>query len=380
VAAGTAHAVGARPGAGAEPFLESDRSRDETMRVGMPMPYSGGFAETVKEIAEFESAGLDVVFVPEAYSFDGVSQLGYLAAKTTRLTLASGILNIYSRTPALLAMTAAGLDYVSGGRFVLGIGASGPQVIEGFHGMPYTAPVGRTREIVEICRSVWRREPLDHHGKLISVPLRTEDGGSGLGKPLKLINHPVRDRVPMVLAALGPKNVALAAELFEGWAPIFYYPEGAAGAFGEALAEGAAKRDPELGPLDIHADVRVLVTDDPAEEARGLEAVRANLALYIGGMGARDKNFYNELAGRYGFEAAARQVQDLYLDGKKAEAAAALPDELVRGVSLVGPRGRVAERVAAFAEAGVTTLNASPVGSDHAARLASIATLVELST
>src|SRR4051794_7358938 len=348
------------------------------MRIGMPMAYSGGFARTADAIAEFEAVGLDVVFIAEAYSFDAVSQLGYLAARTTRLQLASGILNVYSRTPALLAMTAAGLDHVSDGRFLLGVGASGPQVVEGFHGLPYTAPLARTREVVEICRSVWRREPLNHQGRHVHVPLNPEHGGSGLGKPLKLINHPVRERVPMLLAALGPKNVALAAELFEAWEPIFYYPEGSKAAFGEALAEGAAKRDPSLGPLQVFADTKVLVTEAREEEARGLQEVRNHLALHIGGMGARGKNFYNDLACRYGFEADARTVQDLFLSGRKAEAAAALPDDLVRGVSLVGSRARVAERVAAFAEAGVTTLNASPVGADHATRLASIAALVEL--
>jgi F420-dependent oxidoreductase-like protein len=348
------------------------------MRVGMPMPYSGGFAEAVSAIADFESAGVDVVFVPEAYSFDGVSQLGYLAARTSRVQLASGILNVYSRTPTLLAMTAAGLDHVSDGRFLLGLGASGPQVVEGFHGVPYTAPLARTREVVEICRSVWRRERIDHQGNHFHIPLTPEHGGSGLGKPLKLINHPVRERVPMLLAALGPKNVALAAELFEAWEPIFYYPEGAEEAFGDALAEGRAKRDPALGSLEIYADTRVLITEDRDEEERGLQEVRDHLALYVGGMGARGKNFYNDLAARYGFAGEAAQVQDLYLSGKKVEAAAALPEELVRGVSLIGSRSHVAERVAAFAEAGVTTINASPVGADHATRLASIAALVEL--
>jgi F420-dependent oxidoreductase-like protein len=344
----------------------------------MPTPFSNDVAASAGAIADFESAGLDVVFVAEAYTFDAVSQLGYLAAKTSTVQIASGILNVYSRTAALLAMTAAGLDVVSGGRFLLGLGASGPQVVEGFHGMPYTAPLARTREVVEICRSVWRREPLDHQGRYVKAPLRAEDGGSGLGKPLKLINHPVRERVPMLLAALGPKNVALAAELFEAWEPIFFLPEQAGSAFGEALAEGTAKRDPSLGPLEIYADTRVLVTEDPEEEEKALAAVRAHLALYIGGMGARGKNFYNDLAVRYGFPDEAATVQDLFLSGRKAEAAAALPDELVRGVSLVGPRGRVAERIAAFAEAGVTALVASPVGEDHAARLASIEALADL--
>jgi F420-dependent oxidoreductase-like protein len=350
------------------------------MRIGMPLSYSGGFAETAAVIGEYEAAGLDVLFVTEAYSFDSVSQLGFLAARTERLELVSAIFNVYSRSPALLAMTAAGLDHVSGGRFTLGIGASGPQVVEGFHGVPYTAPLGRTREVVDVCRKVWRREPLEHEGPQVQIPLRPERGGSGLGKPLKLINRPERERIPMLLAALGPKNVALAAELFEAWEPIFFSPEGARDAFGDALAEGTAKRDPELGPLQIVADTSVLVTEDPEAEARAVQKVREHLALYIGGMGARGKNFYNDLAGRYGFADEAAQVQELFLGGKRAEAAAALPDALVRGVSLVGPRSQVAERVAAFAEAGVTTLNATPLADDHATRLQSVATLKELAS
>ncbi|MGY2001656.1 LLM class F420-dependent oxidoreductase [Blastococcus sp. SYSU DS1024] len=348
------------------------------MRIGMPISYSGGFDETAAVIAEYESAGLDTVFVAEAYSFDAVSQLGYLAARTTTVEIASGILNIYSRTPALLAMTAAGLDFVSGGRFTLGIGASGPQVVEGFHGVPYTAPLAMTREVVEVCRAVWRREKLDHHGKHVDVPLTPERGGSGLGKPLKLINEPVRPRIPMVLAAIGPKNVALAAELFEGWQPAFFLPEGSATAFGDALAEGAARRDPELGPLGIVVDTQLLISEDADERAAALDRVRAQLALYVGGMGARGKNFYNDLAVRYGYADEATTVQDLYLAGRKEEAAAALPEEFVRGVSLIGPRGHVAERVAAFRDAGVTTLNATPLAAEHADRLRAVETLKAL--
>ena len=212
------------------------------MRVGMMLNYSGGFTETVSELGDFEKAGLQVVFVPEAYSFDAVSQLGFIAARTSTVEIASGILPIYSRTPALTAMTAAGLDFVSGGRFTLGLGTSGPQVIEGWHGVPYDAPVGRTRELIEICRMVWRRERLDYHGRHYTLPLPAGQG-TGLGKPLKLINHPVRERIPIVVAALGPKNVALAAELAEGWQPIFYFPEKAGLTWDAALAEGKAKRD-----------------------------------------------------------------------------------------------------------------------------------------
>lgn len=348
------------------------------MRVGMPIAYGGGFTETVEQLGDYEKAGLDIVFLPEAYSFDSVSQLGFVAAKTTTLEIGADILNVYSRTPALLGMTAAGLDYVSGGRFTLGLGASGPQVIEGFHGMPYTAPLGRTREVVEICRQVWRRDKLTYEGKHFHLPLDEAHGGTGLGKPLKLINHPVRDRIPIVLAALGPKNVALAAELTEGWEPIFFFPERAADAFGAALAEGTARRDPALGPLQIVADTTVAITADPALEAAALAQVRAQVALYVGGMGARGRNFYNDVAVRYGFADAAATVQDLYLGGRKAEAAAALPEELVRGISLVGSRGAVAERVAAFRAAGVTTINASPLATTHGQRVRDIGTLKEM--
>jgi F420-dependent oxidoreductase-like protein len=348
------------------------------MRIGMPLSYSGGFREAAAVIGEYEAAGLDVVFVPEAWSFDAVSQLGYLAARTTTLQLAAGILNVYSRTPALLAMTAAGLDSVSDGRFTLGLGASGPQVIEGFHGVPYAAPLARTREVVDICRKVWRREPLEHEGTHFQLPLGPARGGSGLGRPLKLVNRPVRDRIPLMLAALGPKNVALAAELFEAWAPIFYLPERAADAFGGPLADGTARRDPALGPLDVVADTHLLVTEDTDAAERALRRVRQHLALYVGGMGARGKNFYNDLAVRYGFAEGAATVQELYLSGRKAEAEAALPEDFVRGVSLVGDRGRVAERVAAFREAGVGMVNAQQLGEGHAAVVRSIETLKHL--
>src|SRR6202035_5825020 len=194
------------------------------MRIGMALNYAGGFAETAAELADYEKAGLDIVFVPEAYSFDAVSQLGYLAAKTERVQIASGIFQLYSRTPALTAMTAAGLDYVSGGRFTLGLGASGPQVMEGWHGVPYDAPLGRTREIVEICRQVWAREaPLGHAGPRYHLPL-PPDQGTGLGTALKIIGRPVRAKIPVWLAALGEKNVELTAEIAAGWLPMFFIP------------------------------------------------------------------------------------------------------------------------------------------------------------
>jgi F420-dependent oxidoreductase-like protein len=347
------------------------------VKIGMPLSYAGGFVETVEELREFETAGLDVVLLPEAYTFDAVSQLGYIAAKTERVELCTSILNIYSRTPTLLAMTAAGLDYVSGGRFILGIGASGPQVVEGFHGLPYDSPLGRTREVVDICRKVWRRERVEAHGKFYDIPLTRDRGGSGLGKPLKLINHPVRERIPMTLAALGPRNVQLAAELFEGWEPIFYLPERAHDAFGDALEAGRAKRSTDLPPLEITVDTKVLITEDADEKAAGEQQVRDHLALYVGGMGARGKNFYNDLAARFGFAEAAAEIQNLFLSGKKAEAAAAVPTELVDGISLIGPSAWVAGRVAAFARAGVTTLNATPIAATHEHRVKDVAALKE---
>ncbi len=333
------------------------------MRVGIFLSYAGGFAETVAELADYEKAGADIVFVPEAYSFDAVSQLGYIAARTERMQIASGIFPLYSRTPALLAMTAAGLDYVSNGRFMLGLGASGPQVIEGWHGVPYDAPIGRAREIIEICRMVWRRERLSYQGRYYHLPL---DGGTGLGKPLKLINHPVRERIPVALAAIGPKNVAAAVELAESWMPIFFLPEKSAQVWGAAVAEGRAKRDPALGLLDVIAHAPLAIGDD-VDHLR--DHSRPELALYIGGMGARGRNFYNDLARRFGYEAEATAIQDAYLDGRKAEAAALVPAELVERTSLIGPEGHVRERLAAYREAGVTTLNVTPLAPTHEARV-----------
>lgn len=343
------------------------------MRIGLPLAYSGGFTEVVAELGDYEKAGLDIVFVAEAYSFDAVSQLGFLAARTERLELASGIFPLYSRTPTLLAMTAAGLDYVSDGRFTLGLGASGPQVIEGFHGVPYTAPLGRTREVVDIVRSVWRREKLVHDGPYYTIPL-PPDQGTGLGKPLKLINHPVRARIPIFLAAIGPKNVALAAEIAEGWQPFFFHPEKVDAAWGSALAEGKAKRDPALGTLDVVVQTPLAIGEDVEAQ---LDSAKPHLALYIGGMGAKGKNFYNDLACRYGYEAEAATIQDLYLAGKREQAVAAVPTELVRATSLIGPASFVKERLAAFAAAGATTLNVTPIAADHRSRVALIEQLKE---
>lgn len=330
------------------------------MKLGMQIDYAGGFKESAEKVSAYEKAGLDIAWVAEAYGFDGPTFMGYLAATTETITIASGILPIYTRTPTLLAMTAAGMDALTDGRFILGLGASGPQVIEGFHGVKYDAPLGRTREIVEICRKVWTRERVVHDGSYYHLPLPAGEG-TGLGKPLKIIAKPVRDRIPIWIASLGPKNVELTAEIAEGWLPIFYLPERARDVWGADLDAGAAGRDASLGPLEVAAGGLVAIGDDAAGVA---ELMRPMAALYIGGMGAKGKNFYNDLMRRYGYEEEAEKIQDLYLDGKKDEAAALVPADFLQKINLCGPEGFVKERLAAFAEAGVTVLNITPVGGD----------------
>jgi F420-dependent oxidoreductase-like protein len=331
------------------------------MRLGIPLNYAASVKEAADQAVAFEKAGADVVWVAEAYGFDAPSQMGYLAAKTERVLIGSGILPIYSRTPALLAQTAAGIDALSGGRAILGLGASGPQVIEGWHGVAYDRPLQRTREIISICRQVWRREVLSNDG-LYPLPLPAGQG-TGLGKPLKLLTHPVRSSIPIWVASLGPKNVEMTAEIADGWLPTLYIPELADSVWGAALAQGAANRSPDLGPLEIGAGSLVAVGDD-VEGLRDL--ARPSVALYVGGMGARGHNFYNSLVQRYGFEAEAARIQDLYLDGHKQEAAAAVPGELLEKTSLVGSEGYVKDRIAAFQDAGVTVLNVIPVDSQPA--------------
>lgn len=340
------------------------------MKISTMMGYAGGFKRAARDIAEMEKAGLDLVWVAEAYGFDSPSLMGYLAALTERVEIGAAILPIYTRTPTLIAMTAAGLDALSDGRFNLGLGASGPQVIEGFHGVPYTNPLGRTREIVEICRDVWKREaPLVHQGKNFTLPLPPEQG-TGLGKPLKIIAHPQRSEIPVWIASLGEKNVELTAEIADGWIPILFIPERANEVWGKSLAAGKAKRDANLSEMMITAGGLLAIGE--GEDVVALrELQRPMVALYVGGMGARGKNFYNELAVRYGFEKEAAIIQDLYLAGNKREAEAAVPREFLELTSLCGPKGYVKERVAAFRAVGVTHLQVQPVpqGEQSAASL-----------
>ncbi len=338
---------------------------EHALRISTLLNYAAGFRSSADEIALLEKAGLDVVWVPEAYAFDAPSAMGYLAAKTDRITIASGVMPIFTRTPTVLAMTAAGVDALSGGRCMLGIGAGGPQVMEGFHGVPFGSPTARIREIIDICRKVWRREKLVHQGKHYQVPLPT-DQGTGLGIPLKLINHPVRDEIPIAVAALGQRSVEMTAELADAWLPAFYMAEGAEKIWGKALAKGQQLRDRNRAPLEIYAGGAVAIGAGK-EHLRDLS--RAQIALYVGGMGARDKNFYNDIFSKYGYEAEALKIQELYLGGRKKEAEAAIPGDFIEASSLIGPEGFVRDRLAACKESGVTALNVSFFGSSTMERV-----------
>jgi F420-dependent oxidoreductase-like protein len=298
--------------------------------------------ELIELAREAERLGYDSAWAAEAWGTDAVTVLSWLAATTTKLKIGSAILQMPGRTPANTAMTAATLDLMSGGRLLLGLGTSGPQVVEGWHGQPWGKPLTRTREYVEIVRAALRRQTLEHSGEHYEIPYAGEDA-TGLGKPLKLMLRPQRAEIPIYLAALGPKNVRLAFEIADGWLPIFFSPDHARDAFGFESRVG----------FDIAPSVHVVVTDDV--EA-GRDVVRPVLALYVGGMGSRGQNFYNRLVRRYGYEDDAERIQALYLDGKQREAIAAVPDALVDDVALVGPPERIAERLDAWRESGATTL------------------------
>lgn len=327
------------------------------------------------EIAAWEEAGLASVTLGEAYSFDAPTQLAYLAARTTSVELATGVLPLDTRSPALIAMTAAGLDYVSNGRARLGLGPSGPQVVEGFHGLPFDGVLGKTRETIEICRMVWRREALKHQGRHYQIPL-APGRGTGMGKPLKLINRPVRPQIPVSIASLGPRMVELTAEIADAWEPIFFYPEKIHDVWGEALTDGAAKRSADLAPLEIIARAPLAVTDGDSQPL--IDAAKPQLALYVGGMGSREKNFYNELVSSYGFAAEAAVIQDHFLSGRIAEATAAVPDELVHATALIGDADHIRQRLTALNNAGVTLVNVTPMATDADERLDAVRTVAAL--
>ncbi len=333
------------------------------MKISTTLGYDGDPVRFARKAKELESAGVDLVWSGEIYGYDLVSTLAYLAGQTTTLELMTGIIPVYSRTPALIAQTAATIDSLSNGRFHLGLGSSGPQVIEGWHGVPFDRPIQRTRETIEVCRKVWSRQPLTYDGKTIQLPLSAEKGGSGLGKPLKLTAKPLRQDIPVWIAAIGPKNVELAAEVAEGWQPIHFVPDRFHQVWGESLKAGAAKRSADLAPLQIMAGGTVALGNGPeVREAR--EATRANVGFYVGGMGARDKNFYNELFQRYGWVDEAKEIQDLFLSGKREEAISKVPDEYLDMATLCGDPGYVRERIAVYKEVGVSYLNINVVGED----------------
>jgi F420-dependent oxidoreductase-like protein len=315
-------------------------------------------------VLEAERLGFDSVWSAEAYGSDAVTLITWAAARTERIGVGTAVMQIPARTPAATAMTAITLDHLTGGRFRLGLGVSGPQVSEGWHGVEFGKPLERTREYVEIVRSILRREaPLEFHGEHYDVPIR---GGTGLGKPLKTIVHPLRSDLPIYLAAIGPRNVALAAEIADGWLPTFYAPAHA-DLFAASLEEGLGRSGRERRAFDVAPFAPVVLGED-VQACR--DRVKPALALYVGGMGARGRNFYNELVRRYGYEGDAEKVQELYLAGRKGEAAGAVPDGLVDDVALVGPKERIAERLQLWREAGVDTLIAGTYQVDALRALA----------
>jgi F420-dependent oxidoreductase-like protein len=326
-------------------------------------------ADQLRVAQEAEALGYDSVWAAEAYGSDTATMLAWIAGQTQTIKLGSAIFQMPGRTPAMTAMTAATIDQLSSGRMLLGLGTSGPQVAEGWHGQRFGRQLLRTREYVDVVRMALARERLEYHGETIDLPLP-----DGPGKPLKLMISPVQERIPIYLAAIGPKNTALAGEIADGWLPAFFSPEHVA-ELRALLEEGAARAGRSLEGFDIAPSINIFVDDD-LELARNV--MRPALALYIGGMGSREQNFYNKLAQRYGFEAAAKEVQDLYLEGKKAEACAAIPDELIDTVSLCGPAEQVRERIAVFRDAGVGSLLITPMAFTVEDRLAQVRAAAEL--
>ena len=326
------------------------------MKLGLQTGYwSAGPPAGIEEtIAEAERLGFDSIWTAEAYGSDALTPLAWWGASTSKLKLGTSIAQISARTPAATAMAAITLDHISGGRVILGLGASGPQVVEGWYGEPYARPLERTREYVEIVRRIVARgEPVEFHGKQYDIPY-TGPGSTGFGKPLKSIVHPLRSEIPIYLGAEGPKNVAMAAEIADGWMPIFFSPK-SDGFYRKALAEGFARKGARhtLDDFEVACGVSIIVTDDIE---RAADMMRPTLALYIGGMGARDANFHYEVFARMGYEAECRKIQDLYLDGKKREAMAAVPTRMVEDTALIGPAEKIRDELAAWRETVVTTL------------------------
>jgi F420-dependent oxidoreductase-like protein len=342
------------------------------MRLGLMLGYWGlGLTaeDQIELVREAERSGFDSVWTAEAYGSDAATPLAWFAAQTERIRLGAAILQIPGRSPAMTAMTAVTLDHLSGGRFSLGLGTSGPQVAEGWHGQRFGHQLARTREYVEIVRKALARERLTYEGEQFTLPLP-----DGPGKALKLMIAPVQQEIPIYIAAIGPKNTELVGEIADGWLPVFFSPEHV-DASRDLLEAGATRSGRSLDGLDIAPTVQVSIDDD-LERARDM--MRPFIALYVGGMGSRDKNFYNQLVRRYGFEDAASEIQDLYLEGKKQEAAAAIPPELIDLVTMCGPRERVAERLEVYREAGVGTLIASVMAPESGLRRRTVRELAEM--
>jgi F420-dependent oxidoreductase-like protein len=316
-----------------------------------------------------EDLGYDSIWTAEAYGSDAATVLAWLAAGTSRIKLGAGIFQIPARSAAMTAMTAATIDQLSGGRFILGLGSSGPQVSEGWHGVRFAKQLQRTREYVAVVRMALAHQKVEFHGETLELPLP-----DGPGKVLKLTIRPAQERIPIYLAVLGPKNVALAGEIADGWLPVFFSPEHTS-TLRVPLEEGAVRAGRSLDDFRICPSVNVMISDD-LQSAR--DAMRPMLSLYVGGMGSREQNFYNRLVASYGFEMAAREVQDLYLEGKKSAAAMALPDELIDAVSIVGPRERAKERIRAYRDAGVDTLIVAPTALDNDERKKQLRIVAEL--
>lgn len=345
------------------------------MKLTTGLMFDGDPERLASKAQDLEAAGIDLIYIPEIYGFDQISVLGYVAAKTSTVELMTGIVNVYSRSPALIAQSAATVDALSGGRFTLGIGTSGPQVIEGWHGVPFSKPLGLTRDTVEICRKVWSGDRVTHEGRAIDLPLPA-DRGSGLGKPLKFMNRLHRSDIPIVVASIGPKNVELTAEVADGWQPIHFVPDRFDRVWGDALAAGRAKRSPDLGPLDIFAGGRVAIGEGQAATA-AREAARGHIAFYVGGMGAKSKNFYNDLFARYGWEEEAEKIQDLFLGGQRAEATAAVPDEYLDLATLIGDESHIRERLEVYKQVGVTHLGLEPDGENPLDAIAAVKAWIE---
>jgi F420-dependent oxidoreductase-like protein len=342
------------------------------VKLGVSVGYWGlGLTITDQlEIAQTaEALGYDSIWTAEAYGSDAATVLAWLAARTSRIKLGAGIFQIPARSAAMTAMTAATIDNLSGGRMMLGLGTSGPQVSEGFHGVRFGKQLQRTREYVAVVRMALARQKIEFHGETLELPLP-----DGPGKALKLTIRPVQERIPILLAVLGPKNVALAAEIADGWLPVFFSPEHTT-SLRVPLEEGAARAGRSLDDFRICPSVNVMISDD-LESARN--AMRPILALYIGGMGSREQNFYARLVSSYGFERAAEQIQDLYLAGKKTEAMFALPDELIDLLTIVGPRDRVRDKLRAFRDAGVDTLIVWPIMPEQQERKDQLRLIAEL--